>query len=287
MLLGARRLLARPPCRPACRVPALRLASSRTRSSHGLDQERRFGLDGKPLGRSDFVRKYGEAEWLAAADRPYVEMRVAPDGVAYTWQEFRDYFSSGGSSDRDGVAYEHWDAARHYTHKLTKEITWQPSIDEVLELHAKYEQGMDDIHIATCWVTVSKLASKNSRERAWLRRNEAELQPLREHTLAMMRSFQARGLANVTHAVAKAGLTRGADWCDLLDALAGTAMPRLSEFIPQDLANTAWAYATAKHSSPDLFAAMEAEVKQRGGIEAMSPEKARTQLSHAFDWARI
>ena len=141
---GARRLL----LRPLCSAPASRFLASRSREPQSMEvKERRFALDGK----------------------------------AYTWQEFKAYYGSG-TSDSDGVAYEHWDAARHLTHQLTKEITRQVHIDEVLTLRSKYAQGMDDIHIATCWTTVGRLASKRMRERAWLRYNVTEMQPLREHT---------------------------------------------------------------------------------------------------------
>ena len=40
---------------------------------------------------------------------------------------------------------------------------------------------------------------------------------------------------------------------ELLDAIAAAAVPRLCEFTPQELANTAWAFAVADHLAPALF----------------------------------
>jgi hypothetical protein len=44
----------------------------------------------------------------------------------------------------------------------------------------------------------------------------------------------------------------------LLDAIAAVAVPRLREFNPQGLANTAWAFATAGHAAPALLDAIAA-----------------------------
>jgi len=47
--------------------------------------------------------------------------------------------------------------------------------------------------------------------------------------------------------------------------VAAVAEPRLGEFKPQNLANTAWAFATAGHSSPRLFEAVAAAAVPRLG----------------------
>ena len=43
---------------------------------------------------------------------------------------------------------------------------------------------------------------------------------------------------------------------ELFDAISETATPKLRSFNPQALANTAWAFATVGHSSPELFDAI-------------------------------
>jgi hypothetical protein len=51
----------------------------------------------------------------------------------------------------------------------------------------------------------------------------------------------------------------------LLDAIAAEAAPRVGNFNPQDLANTAWAFATAGHAAPALLDAIAAEAAPRVG----------------------
>ena len=51
----------------------------------------------------------------------------------------------------------------------------------------------------------------------------------------------------------------------LLDAIAEEAERRgLRDFTPQNLANTAWAYATAGHAAPVLLDALAVEAARRG-----------------------
>lgn len=123
---------------------------------------------------------------------------------------------------------------------------------------------MNDIHLATCWHHLSKLASHGrgrGAEQRWLARHKSELAPLRDHTFAMLPIFEPRGLSNTCYALAVAGLKDA----QLMTALAEAAMPRLGEFKPQAMANTAWAYATAKHASPSLFDALaEAAIPRLG-----------------------
>jgi cytochrome P450 len=51
----------------------------------------------------------------------------------------------------------------------------------------------------------------------------------------------------------------------LLDAIADKAAPRAGEFKPQELANTSWAFATAGHAAPALLDAIAAEAAPRAG----------------------
>ena len=49
------------------------------------------------------------------------------DGKLYTLAEFRSFYAQfpqvdGSSSDVDGVAYQYWSAAKHWVHRMTKEI---------------------------------------------------------------------------------------------------------------------------------------------------------------------
>merc|ERR1712166_198005 len=104
----------------------------------------------------------------------------------------------------------------------------------------------------------------------WLQRNPEALSPLLERTQGVMGRFQALPLANTTHAMAKIGSKTGwrperGVWEALSDALAAAAVPRLGEFNPQALSNTAWAFATANHEAPALFDALTKETVPRLG----------------------
>ena len=48
---------------------------------------------------------------------------------------------------------------------------------------------------------------------------------------------------------------------DLLDTLCARALPRLCQFTPQGLANTAWGLARAAHDAPEAFDAIAEEVR--------------------------
>merc|ERR1712166_690781 len=100
----------------------------------------------------------------------------------------------------------------------------------------------------------------------WLQRNPEALSPLLERTQGVMGRFPAIPLVNTTHAMAKIGSKTG--WRPergVWEALAEAAVPRVRQFEPQALSNTAWAYATANHEAPALFNAVaEAAVPRLG-----------------------
>jgi len=69
---------------------------------------------------------------------------------------------------------------------------------ELLDLHAKYGELFDSIHLATCW---SRLGKVSASDRDWLRNdNGALLAALREQTTDRVLMFGARELSNVAHA---------------------------------------------------------------------------------------
>ena len=107
-------------------------------------EERRLDLDKKPRTRREYIDRYGTEhgvqKWDAAAGRRFVELRFDSDGEAYSKEEFLDYFGDGGS-DRDGIAYAHWDASRHFAHQMTIELKNKQSIGSLLDLYLKYDRG--------------------------------------------------------------------------------------------------------------------------------------------------
>jgi len=70
----------------------------------------------------------------------------------------------------------------------------------------------------------------------------------------------------------------------LFDAIAASAEGRVERFIAQNLANTAWAFATASHRAPRLLDAVAREAARRA--EEFKPQElVRTSLigTHSHD----
>eukprot|EP00964_Phaeocystis_antarctica_P010389 scaffold5720_cov75-Phaeocystis_antarctica.AAC.1 len=174
----------------------------------------------------------------AAWDSAEVERRRDTDGSLYTLAEFQSYYAQyvdGSSSDAEGVAYEHWTEAKHWTHKMTKQIQAEKSVDSLLALHHEYYDALDYIHLAALW---HRLGAIDQSQR--LRRKPALLDALREHTLAMMPQIGVRELSNISLAMARAGLSRKPPWPELWIALGAEAQGRVGEFNAHDFGNTAW-----------------------------------------------
>ena len=77
-----------------------------------------------------------------------------------------------------------------------------------------------------------------------------------QHTVRKAQAGQVgpRELANVVYGAARCG--RSGMLIMLVAALARAAERRLRDFNPQNVANTAWAFATVKYRDEKLFAAL-------------------------------
>ena len=126
------------------------------------------------------------------------------------------------------------------------------------------------------------MAAKSSNERRWLERNKIALEPLREHTLAMLPVFEAQGLSNSTYGLVRTRLA-GPAWTALFDALAEASVQKASDLAPQNISITAWAFATAKHASPALFDALAMDIARRGGVAALRDRRATVAITEAFE----
>jgi len=130
---------------------------------------------------------------------------------------------------------------------------------ELLDLHAKYDEAFDSIHLATCW---SRLGRVNASDQSWLRSDDgAPLIALREQTKERVQEFGAQAVSTTAHAMAKLDL-RGAAWGSLWKEVEGAALARRREFKPQELVNTAWAFATAGRATHAL---MDAAAEESAG----------------------
>ena len=134
------------------------------------------------------------------------------------------------------------------------------SARELLELHQQYGTSFNHINLATCW---SRLGRVRAADRRWLQSDDgARLSALREQTNRQLTTFEPRAVSGTSHALAKLSL-RGAAWASLWNEIERAAFARSSKFKPQELANTAWAFATAGHAAPALIDAIAEEAARR------------------------
>ena len=142
---------------------------------------------------------------------------------------------------------------------LTGQISQAGSTQELLRLATTHRASLNHIHVANLWNKLGKQrdASKPS--------HREEMQQLLRRTVELVDSCEARNLSNVAHGLAKCMLVGLDDnICELFTAVAEAAVRcGLGSFNPQDLANTAWAFATAGHHAPALLDAITAAAAPR------------------------
>ena len=127
-------------------------------------------------------------------------------------------------------------------------------------MHETCGDHFNGLHISAFWSKFKKLP------RGKLDGLRDRLEPVCEQTLRMLPALiDARAVANVAHAFAKARLTVGTGpWHNVWAALPKAVLRLLGGFDEQNLSNTAWAFAKAGHSSAALFSAISAEALRRG-----------------------
>ena len=153
------------------------------------------------------------------------------------------------------------------TRKINKLIIDATGARELLGLHGQHGPSFNDVNLATCW---SRLGRVRGPERSWLRSDDGtRLLALREQTTDQVRTLGARQLSNTAHAIAKLDL-RGTAWGILWKDLEGAALARRSEFEPQNLANLAWAFATAGRATHALLDAVAEE--SAGRVRDFEPQ---------------
>ena len=134
---------------------------------------------------------------------------------------------------------------------------------EMLRLLDQHGDDFNEIHCSSMW-------SALKRHPGWHSRGDGRrlVEPVAAVTARCLLEpeMDARGLANISHGLAKSGCEGGRPpWGDVFDALASESAQRVGEFIPQALANTSWAFATAGHSAPALFDALASASAPRVG----------------------
>ncbi len=184
--------------------------------------------------------------------------------------------------------------------KVTCQIKEAATIEALLCTHRTHKNNLNHIHVSACWTSFGQVATQRLAERYWLQRKVKELELLVQHTVrrAEAGEIDARQVANVAYGATRSGkclsvgvlfepLARAAEWqmCEfklqqlantawafatvslsdekLLTALARVALRRMSKFNAQDLANTAWAFTTMNLSDERLFSAFARSVERQ------------------------
>ena len=142
-------------------------------------------------------------------------------------------------------------------------------IPELVKLDAAKGHMFNAIHLSVYWNRVKMLAgTPRSLERRALYRHAEALRPACDRTRAAVLGppgLHARGVAMIAHSFARAGLHRGEPWELVWSALPKAARDKMSDFNSQELANIAWAFATAGRDAPELFEALAMEASTRIG----------------------
>ena len=149
--------------------------------------------------------------------------------------------------------------------QLTSYLGKARDLSELLSLQQRHGDRFDGFHLGAFW---SRFKNLPRSELGWLR---DRLAPVCEQTVVMLPELNARAVANVAHAFAKAGLVGTGPWHNVWTALPGVTRRGLGGFNPQDLSNTAWAFAKAGISALDLFEAISAEAL-RHGLGGFNPQ---------------
>jgi len=141
--------------------------------------------------------------------------------------------------------------------QLTSYLGKARDLQELLSLHQRHGDDFNGFHIAAFWSKFKALA------RGRLDGSSDRLAGVCEQTARMLPELDARTVANVVHAFAKAELVGAGPWESVWAALPEAVRRRLGVYNPQHLSNTAWAFAKAGQASQELFNAISAEVVRR------------------------
>jgi len=185
-----------------------------------------------------------------------------------------------------------------------KKIKNSKALKDLLFFLRKPKVEFRPSHISTCWNKASYFLRN---ERQMINNNPKIFLPLINHTIAVIKEFNARSLAITAHGIAKISsqtrlrvgrtlwnnlieeavkieILEARDssnmlWAfakanqsapELFNSMAPKIISKLDTFNSQDLANTVWAYARLGHEATDLFEA--ASLMTINKIETFTPQ---------------
>ena len=147
-------------------------------------------------------------------------------------------------------------AARALTSRnLTTRIANAQSDGELADIVKQHINELNEIHVSTAANKLAKLTARHHTRT--LRKNQRDsVLLLLEERLRGFKSIRARSLSNLMWSYAKLGYHGNHSIVRHLSDQVPTVT--VDDFIPQELANTLWAWATMRHQpSGDAFAALE------------------------------
>ena len=135
---------------------------------------------------------------------------------------------------------------------LTGQVREAETIEMLPGRCSARENHLNHIHLSACWISLSRAEAKQR----GLQMNAEALEPLVQHTLQAARAgeIDARQLVNIVYEAPRSSVRKRLNV--LFTALARAAERRMCEFKAQELANTAWAFATASQPDTSLFTAL-------------------------------
>ena len=150
---------------------------------------------------------------------------------------------------------------------LSGEISKASGTQELLRLSSAHSASLNHIHVANLW---NKLGKQRD---ASVPSHKEEMRRLLQRTVELVDSCGARELSNIAHGLAKCRLVGlDVEAGALFTAVAEAAVRGgLRDFKPQELANTAWAFATAGRAAPALLDAIAAAAV-RSGLRDFNPQ---------------
>jgi len=139
--------------------------------------------------------------------------------------------------------------------QLTCQLSHARDLPELLSLQQRHGGDFNGFHIGAFWSRFKRLTTRGT-----LCQLTHLLASVCQQTERMLPELDARNVANVAHALAKAGLVGRGPWQTVWAALPQAVHRQLGGFDPQGLSSTAWAFASVGHTSPELFNGISREV---------------------------
>ena len=161
---------------------------------------------------------------------------------------------------------------------LTKRLTTSENMPVLISHFRAHQHAFNAVHCSAFWSTMGKLVRRSRDNAAWVAAHErqpgGELARARELTAAMLLGSEvgSREVANMAHGVASAGLPSSGPWAALWEALEQSCAPRWHAFNPQGLCNAVWAFATAGHEAPALYATGRARIIELLAADAFNSQ---------------